>query len=150
MRGDDGIARAAAALVAQLSEDAEAETAEVEALARRKRDLQVRARARARSAVPQVEQRPNFVVLDDIDEPTDSETPERPGLAALLRRAVQSAAAVAGIPSGSETGAERTAGVCELCMGVKHGPVRDGSGRVVGWAYCPQCRGTGSAPLALR
>ena len=70
---------------------------------------------------------------------SDPETPERPGLAALLRRAVQSAAAVAGISSSSETGAERTAGVCEWCRG-----------RVVGLAYCPQCRGSGSAPLAPR
>jgi len=139
VRGDDVVARAAAALLAHLSDSVEEEQAERVALAQRKRNLQARARARARSAVPQVEHCPDLVVLNDIDETTNSETPERPGLAALLRRAVQSAAAVAGISSSSETGAERTAGVCELCRG-----------RVVGLAYCPQCRGSGSAPLAPR
>jgi hypothetical protein len=121
------VARAAAALLAHLSDSVEEEQAERVALAQRS------------SAVPQVEHCPDLVVLNDIDELSDPETPERPGLAALLRRAVQSAAAVAGISSSSETGAERTAGVCELCRG-----------RVVGLAYCPQCRGSGSAPLAPR
>ena len=81
MRGDDVVARAAAALLAHLSDSVEEEQAERVALAQRKRNLQARARARARSAVPQVEHCPDLVVLNDIDEPSDPETPERPGSA---------------------------------------------------------------------
>ena len=92
MRGDDVVARAAAALLAHLSDSVEEEQAERVALAQRKRNLQARARARARSAVPQVEHCPDLVVLNDIDEPSDPETPERPGLADCcveLRRVLQ-------------------------------------------------------------
>lgn len=152
VRGDDEIARAASQLVDSLVREAATETTDVLRLAEQRHALRSRARARAQVELERRNRhRPDILVLDDVDEP--SETPEAHRWGSLLRRALQSAAAAVPELHSSQASAERTTGpcseVCSLCEGAKRGPLSSGR-RVVGWAWCPRCRGSGFEQLAQR
>lgn len=88
VRGDDEIARAASQLVDSLVREAATETTDVLRLAEQRHALRSRARARAQVELERRNRhRPDILVLDDVDEP--SETPEAHRWGSLLRRALQ-------------------------------------------------------------